>query len=118
MSDINYDQPIGEEASVAHEQDADMDYEFTGFTEPKGSNFDFGIMEKLRTPTGEGSIEDYLDHPLNFAKSRAIAQILRGATGFCGDLKLAIVDVTMGIFNLSKESKGKKGNKWENVGTL
>lgn len=66
------------------------------------NGFDFSI---LMTPTGEGAIEDYLDHPLNFNKSHGMAQILRGLTGIVGDLKLAIIDIGLGTLRLFKEKK-------------
>jgi hypothetical protein len=56
--------------------------------------------------TGEGSIESYLDHPLNFNNSKGLAQMLRGLTGITGNLKLAIVDVIFGFLRFSKEKKG------------
>ena len=78
-------------------------------------NFDF-----LRVPTGEGAIEDYIDHPLNAEQSKGVAQILRGFTGIAGDLKLAILDITLGFINVLKEKrpiKESSGNpaKLENL---
>lgn len=62
-------------------------------------------LEWLKTPTGDGAIEDYIDHPLNFFKSKGFAQILRGATGFFGNLRLAVLDVVLGILQFLKERK-------------
>lgn len=59
----------------------------------------------IHTPTGEGSIEEYVDHPLNFNRSKGLAQILRGVTGFLGNLKLAVVDIFVGVMNYWKENK-------------
>jgi hypothetical protein len=59
----------------------------------------------LSTPTGEGSVEDYMEHPLNFMKSKGIAQILRGLTGFFGNLKLALIDVALGALQFIKERR-------------
>lgn len=64
------------------------------------------LLNKLLTAeTGEGSIEDYLDHPMNFLKSKGLAQMLRGVHGLGANLKLAIIDVGMGFLRFSKERK-------------
>lgn len=68
---------------------------------PKTKN----IWSILTTKTGEGTIEKYEEHPLNFNKSGGIAQILRGLTGFMGALDLAIIDIGMGIFRIMQERK-------------
>jgi hypothetical protein len=68
--------------------------------ENSGFSFDLSI---LKTPTGDGSIDSYLDHPLNPNGSRGIAQMLRGATGFVGELKFALVDIILGYFNFTRE---------------
>lgn len=62
-------------------------------------------LEWLKTPTGDGSIEEYIDHPLNFLKSKGFAQVLRGATGFFGNLKLAVLDIALGMLQFFKERK-------------
>ncbi|UWG95520.1 hypothetical protein LPY66_11360 [Dehalobacter sp. DCM] len=59
----------------------------------------------LRTPTGDGTIEERLEHPLNYSKSRGVAQIIRGAEGFFGSLNLAIVDIVLGILEVMKEKR-------------
>lgn len=64
--------------------------------------FDFSF---LKTPTGSGSIDEYLDHVLNVNHSRGAAQMLRGFTGFAGNLNLAIIDIIFGAFSLLKENK-------------
>ena len=69
---------------------------------PQGISIDFGF---LKAKTGPGAIEDYLDHPMNFKKSKGMAQMLRGFTGIAGELDLAIVDITLGAFNFVKEEK-------------
>lgn len=61
------------------------------------------IKKILTSETGEGSIEDYIDHPMNFKKSQGIAQILRGVTGLGANLRLAIVDIGFGALRFSKE---------------
>lgn len=62
-------------------------------------------LEWLKTPTGDGSIESRLDHPLNFAKSRGVAQIIRGAEGIFGSLNLAIIDIVLGALEVLKEKR-------------
>lgn len=69
---------------------------------PQGISIDFGF---LKAKTGPGSIEDYMDHPMNFKKSKGMAQMLRGFTGIAGELDLAIVDITLGAFQFVKEEK-------------
>lgn len=63
------------------------------------------LLSKLGTiltmETGEGSIDDYMQHPLNYKRNRGIAQILRGLTGIIGNLKLAIIDIGLGAFNIN-----------------
>ena len=68
--------------------------------DPQPIRFDFGF---LKTPTGPGPIDEYLDHPLNATGSRGMAQIIRGCTGFAGSLDLAIIDITLGALQLVKE---------------
>ena len=71
--------------------------EYGGFTMP-----DLGF---LKARTGAGSIETYLDHPLNRTHSHGVAQILRGVTGLAGDLDLAVVDIGLGVLQVMKERK-------------
>jgi len=70
---------------------------------PERSGFNF--FDFLRTPTGEGSIDDYINNPLNFNQSKSIAQILRGMSGFLGALNYAIFDLIIGTFNFTREFK-------------
>jgi len=67
--------------------------------------FDFSF---LKTPTGSGTIESYLDHVLNPGHSKGLAQMLRGFTGIAGELNLAILDITFGAFEYLKENKKAK----------
>jgi UPF0288 family protein (methanogenesis marker protein 3) len=64
-----------------------------------------GILDILRSKTGEGSIESYNEHPLNFNNNKYISQIIRGATGIFGALDLAIIDIVMGVFGFITEKK-------------
>lgn len=59
----------------------------------------------LTAKTGEGSIEDYINHPLNFKGSRGMAQMIRGFTGIAGELDYAIIDIALGAFQYTKEGK-------------
>lgn len=69
------------------------------------------IMSKFLTAeTGEGAIGDYIEHPLNFAKSKGLARILRGFTGIFGSLSLAVIDIALGTLEFSKERKGVVNN--------
>lgn len=72
-----------------------------------GFSIDFGF---LKTPTGEGTIEDRLDHPLNPNRSHGVAQILRGVEGFTDTLRLAILDIGLGAAELMKERRGSGGS--------
>ena len=63
----------------------------------------------IKAKTGPGSIESYIDHPLNTSKSRGVAQILRGATGLAGDLDLAVIDIGLGLVEVIKEKRESDG---------
>jgi hypothetical protein len=60
----------------------------------------------LKAQTGSGAVEDYLEHPLNFSKSKGLARVIRGLTGMLGSLDLAIIDIIVGGFEFMKEKKG------------
>jgi hypothetical protein len=68
-------------------------------SEPTGSRFDFSF---LKAKTGEGSIDHYLDHPMNFNESRAVARMLRGASGLIGELDLAVIDIAVGAMDFMR----------------
>lgn len=63
----------------------------------------------LKAKTGPGTIESYIDHPLNTSKSRGVAQILRGTTGLAGDLDLAVIDIGLGLVEVLKEKRVNRG---------
>lgn len=67
----------------------------------------------IRAKTGPGTIESYINHPLNTSGSRGVAQMLRGATGLLGDLDLAVIDIGLGAIEVLRERKG--GAPRENV---
>ena len=84
----------------------DLKKEFAGVGDDAGRgslNFDFSF---LRAKTGEGDISEYLNHALNFNKSKGVAQMLRGFTGLLGELNLAVIDITLGAFQFAKEKSG------------
>lgn len=86
--------------------------EFTEAIEPEvieqsSRGIDFSV---LKTQTGDGEINDYINHPLNFNQSRGMAQIIRGVTGFAGEMRYAIIDIVLGAMHYSKERKGALGN--------
>jgi hypothetical protein len=56
----------------------------------------------LKTPTGDGPLEQYMDHPFNYNNSLAMARVLRGLTGFIGSLDLAIADIVLGALEFIK----------------
>ena len=88
----------------------DLKKEFSGAADevPRGSvAFDFSFF---KARTGDGSIDDYMDHALNFKRSRGVAQMLRGFTGLLGELDLAVIDITLGAFQTMKEKGGAESD--------
>lgn len=75
--------------------------------------FSFPDLNILLSRTGEGAIEDYIDHPLNWDNEKSTARIIRGCTGICGELNRALIDIAFGIIEKIQEKKEKKVN--ENV---
>lgn len=78
----------------------------------KKISFDF-LFQK----TGPGSIDEYIDHPLNMGRSKGVAQIIRGFTGILGALDLAIVDIFLGVLQTIKEKKtaDPQAEKWHYI---
>lgn len=68
-----------------------------------------GLLDLIKSPTGEGKIEDYIDQPLNFDRSKGMAQILRGLTGLLGSLNYAVIDILLGALTWTKEKRGVAG---------
>lgn len=64
------------------------------------------LNKMLTAETGEGAIGDYIEHPMNFLKSKGLARVLRGLTGIFGSLSLAVIDIAVGVLEFSKERKG------------
>lgn len=82
--------------------------------EQRGIGIDLSV---LKTETGEGSVEDYLEHTLNFNSSKGMARVLRGLTGMMGSLNFALVDIVVGTLDLMKSSKPKGINNHDDIST-
>jgi hypothetical protein len=64
------------------------------------------VLDILTRETGEGSLESYLNHPLNFNSSLAMARIIRGVTGlFNKSLNFAVLDIASGMFEMMGKKK-------------
>lgn len=77
---------------------------------PEGGGSGSRLLEMLKAETGSGSIESYLNHPMNFNSSKAVARMLRGLTGMFGSLNYAIIDIVIGGLDLMKNSRKAAGN--------
>jgi hypothetical protein len=73
----------------------------------KRSIIDF---DKFKAQTGEGELEEYKNHPLNWNNSKSVARIIRGFTGLLGELNFAVVDILIGFFELTNKKKGIANN--------
>jgi hypothetical protein len=63
------------------------------------------VIALLKSPTGEGDVDEYMQHVLNFNESRGMARVIRGLTGMLGNLNYAIVDIVVGVMELAKGRK-------------
>jgi hypothetical protein len=86
MQGTSIDEAVGIDAPVADPQEM-VQQQVGGF------GFDFDLF---KAETGEGRIEDYLEHPLNFNNSKPMARVIRGLTGMFDNLNLAIIDIVIG----------------------
>lgn len=59
----------------------------------------------LKAQTGAGQVEDYQEHALNWNGSKSVARIIRGLTGLLGELNFALVDILLGVLELSKDRR-------------
>ena len=75
---------------------------------PPGDYTKKSILDYLKTKTGEGSVSEYLNHPLNFNQSTALARILRGITGFFGETDFALADILMGLLEFLQKKTEKE----------
>lgn len=103
MQGTDLNKPIGAEIE---EEVIQSEFEQEEIQEEQGRGGISFDLSFLKTPTGQGTIDERLDHPLNFRHSRGIAQIIRGAEGFFGSLSLAIVDIVLGLLEVMKEKRG------------
>jgi hypothetical protein len=62
-------------------------------------------LDFLKSPTGEGDLKEYKTHLLNFNGSKGMARIIRGCTGLFGNLNFAVIDIIIGIFDLTSKKK-------------
>ena len=64
-----------------------------------------GLVAFLTKKSPARPVSDYVDHPLNWRRDPdgqiALAQIIRGVTGWLGDLNFCLVDVVMGYLRLA-----------------
>lgn len=67
------------------------------------------LQKALTAQTGEGSVESYMEHPMNVLNNTAGARILRGLTGIFGNLDLAIIDIVVGVLDLLKNRSKQNG---------
>lgn len=83
-----------------------------------GFRFQAPDLSFLAAPTGEGAVEEYMQHPLNFDGKRSTARILRGCTGLCGSLDYALIDIALGVIEKIQEKKKpteEDMKKWGNL---
>jgi hypothetical protein len=59
----------------------------------------------LFAQSADEPIENYINHPMNFAKSEGLAQMLRGLSAIIGELRYAVIDVIIGFMKFTKENK-------------
>lgn len=105
MSGITLDQITEAEVGSSQSTDFKIEEEVLHDQPEKESRFGEMAGRIMTAETGQGSIGDYLEHPMNFNKSQGLAQILRGLTGIVGNLNLAVIDVVLGALRFSKERK-------------
>ncbi len=94
FKDINND-------NINIDQDQDQ-----GSVENKSGPPQKSFWDIITTKTGQGNLENYIDNPLNYDNTKETGQVLRGLSGFTGDLDLAVVDIIMGIFRKASKKKG------------
>lgn len=82
---------------------AEIDEEYIEAPEEPGVRIAIPDLSFLAAHTGAGTIEEYVDHPLNFDRTKSTARILRGLTGICGELNYALIDIGLGVIEKIKE---------------
>lgn len=96
----------------------DLTQEYHEVESPQSSRMQEILNKVLTAETGEGSVSDYIEHPMNFLKSKGLARVLRGLTGIFGSLSLAIIDIAVGTLEFSKERKGAVMNDVSSGGSV
>lgn len=98
---------IDQAAAQAAQEPTAVDLPFTDLQELETDARGFKIdLDFLWIETGEGSVDEYLEHPLNFKKSAGLAQVIRGISGVVGNaFNYWWVDVIMGGLKMGQEAK-------------
>jgi hypothetical protein len=102
MSGIDLNKPVGETIDDIPFDGPYVEEVLKEEEKAQGIQFDFGF---LKSRTGPGTIEERVNHPMNFSKSKGVAQVIRGLEGLFGALDLAIIDVIMGLIEVIKERR-------------
>lgn len=91
--------------------------EFTEETTSNGYRISMPDLSFLAARTGEGAVEEYIEHPLNWDGRKSTARILRGCTGLCGQLDYALIDIALGVIEKIKEKGTAKDapREWGNL---
>ena len=93
---------------IREENEPTLDNDTQNDFKSENISSDGKLFDILKSKTGPGEIEEYIDHPINFKKSKAVAKILRGIEGIFGALDLAIIDILIGSLELIKNNRQKK----------
>lgn len=105
-----YEDAIEMEAAAEAEAAASIE---TEVNDAPGVRLAMPDLSFLAAQTGEGAVEEYLEHPLNFDHTKSTARILRGCTGLCGQLDYALIDIALGII---EKLRGKENGEAINRG--
>lgn len=100
---MNLDKLAGQEVTEETTKVYPDDSEGVQDTGQSGTLGGFDLWSFLKKETGEGEIDDYINHPFNYRGSRAFAQVLRGLSGYFGSMRYALIDIVSGAMNFSKE---------------
>jgi len=76
-----------------------------GETQAVSEESSINLADIMTRPTGEGQIEDYLQHPLNLDSTLSSAKIIRGLTGLIGGINYWWTDVIIGIWQKWQEKR-------------
>ena len=99
---LNMESPILDGFEISQEEiKAEIGSIGADTTQIKNSNLPFTKFDIFAN--SEGSIEEYTDHPLNFDKSNEMARVIRASTSMFGEFRLALIDMFIGLYGLSKK---------------